>query len=1529
MSLQLIGDNPEYNPAQYIVIRGRLDEELFRRSAAVASGEAGVHRAVFGEGPDGIPFQALTAEPRDDLEVIDLTCEDDSAAAGRQWLRSQAARPIHHERPPLYSWSLLRISQDEHWWHMRCHHLIADLFSFGLLAKRAAEVYTALESLREYPPGWFSDWPGALHRNLDYHGSAEKLLDERYWLDNIEELVRRKDDFESPTHRPDSVRATFEADPALRAALRERCRELGVRPAHFLVASFAADLQRLTGDDAVMFSLPVAERLDEATRATPGMLANVVPFALRIPASLSVAELAARTGNRLAEIARHSRYRGEDLARRLGISRGGAWYGPVLNVVEFNRTLRFGAAVAEPPRNLSVGPVRDLTLTTYGWSHGTSAWLDFDLNASATALDEAALHKDRFLETLDHLVSGLAEKNVRHTTTFEIDRRLVHRWGDAADASAAGPVSVVERVRLWAEKSPDVVAVVCGGDRLTFAELWERSGRLAGVLAASGVRGEVGVGVALGRSLDLVVAFVGVLRAGGVYVPLPAGYPAERLSLMAADGGVGAVITDAGGADMAGAVCGSADAVVRIDRLPESAVVNAVVDHDSAAYVAFTSGSTGVPKGVLVSHRGLAGYAAAWEETLAGLDDERGPMLSMSGVGFDVSVGDLTRGLYLGRGVVLVPEAEGVSVETLHEVIARHRVGIAEIVPGVLLRELAAWAREAGGLDSLRVVISGTDVWRWDALVGAVGTVAPNAVPGNVYGVTEAAIDSLFMPLTDGAGADDSLVPVGRPLPGTRAFVLDERMQPTAIGMPGELFIGGAGVARGYVNRPGLTAERFVPDPFRSGERLYRTGDRARWNAVGNVEFLGRVDEQVKIRGFRIEPGEVEAVLAEHPAVRDAVVVARDDGPGGKRLVAYLVPDSPDAGMDMAQVRESLRSRLPGFMVPAAFVVLDQGLPLTVNGKVDRRALPAPEAVAETAGEYVPPRTDTERALAEIWQQVLGVERVGVEDDFFELGGDSILSLQIVARARAAGLRVEIADVFARQTVAALAAVAREVDPVATSAQQGPVSGPVPLTPIEHWFVGQDIGDRDRWNWSGMFELGIDVEPDALARAFDVLVAHHDALRMRLVFDVELQEWVQHNAETEPHEVFATFDVSGLHGDVLDEAVTDRMDQAQASLDLAGGPLIRAVLFERGDQPAWLGITVHHLVMDGVSWTVLLDDLDTAYQDQALGQKTTSFQVWAERLQQQAIVPATWKELPYWQQQLEQQRPLPTDVDGPNTEDSTQSVRVELDAENTSALLTRAHRAYRTQINDLLLAGLLRAVGQWSGTKTAGIDLESHGREALGSDIDLSRTVGWFTSIYPLALTTPDLDDPTQLISSVKEHLRGVPRLGVGYGLLRHITPEPDDAQQRERLLALRKTATPQILFNYMGTMDAAPAGGGGGNGEKAAEPSDELLAKQLPDDLAGSSTGEEKGRARSHLLQIEASQTDDGRMVFEWYYSANMHHADTVRRLADGHVSALRELIGHCLNPDAGAFTPSDFPMAKVDNKSLAAVLKKMGGSG
>ena len=621
-----------------------------------------------------------------------------------------------------------------------------------------------------------------------------------------------------------------------------------------------------------------------------------------------------------------------------------------------------------------------------------------------------------------------------------------------------------------------------------------------------------------------------------------------------------------------------------------------------------------------------------------------------------------------------------------------------------------------------------------------------------------------------------STVPIGRPLPNAQAFLLDRRRQPVPVGIPGELHVGGSCVARGYLNQPELTAEKFIPNPFSTepAARLYKTGDLARYLPDGNIEFLGRTDHQVKIRGFRIELGEVEVTLGRHPAVREALVTAREDVPGDKRLVAYILPH-PGQVYTISDLCDFLKGKLPDYMVPAAFVVLD-ALPLTPHGKVDRLALPAPDqARPELRESFAAPRTPIEKILAEIWAEVLRLERVGVHDNFFELGGDSILSIQIIARANQAGLRLTPKQLFQHQTVAELATAGTTP---AVQAEQGPVTGAVPLTPIQRWFFEQHLPDPHHYNQAVLLEVQQALDPALVERALQQLLLHHDALRLR--FLCVASGWQQINVGPDNAVLFSRADLSALaeaeHGPAIEAAAAE----LQASLNLLEGPLLRGALFDLGPQkPGRLLLVIHHLAIDGVSWRILLEDLWTAYQQLSRGEaiqlppKTTSFKRWAQRLAEHTQSEALQPGIAYWlSESRTRSSRLPVDSPGgANTVASARTVRVSLSTAETRVLLQEIPTAYHTQINDVLLTALVQAFAWWTGGRSLLLDLEGHGRETIVEAVDLSRTVGWFTTHFPVLLDLERPSCPGEALKSVKEQLCRIPNRGIGYGLLRSLTP--------------------------------------------------------------------------------------------------------------------------------------------------------------
>jgi amino acid adenylation domain-containing protein/non-ribosomal peptide synthase protein (TIGR01720 family) len=784
----------------------------------------------------------------------------------------------------------------------------------------------------------------------------------------------------------------------------------------------------------------------------------------------------------------------------------------------------------------------------------------------------------------------------------------------------------------------------------------------------------------------------------------------------------------------------------------------------------------------------------------------------------------------------------------------------------------------------------------------------------NAYGPTETVVTATTFDVSAGfrLAAGARAVPIGRPFGRRSAYVLDAALAPVPLGVAGELFLGGAPVARGYLGRPALTAERFVPDPFGGapGGRLYRTGDLARRGDDGALAFLGRADRQVKVRGFRIEPGEVEAALERHPGVREAVVVAREDEPGEKRLAAYLVA-AEGAAPEPAALREHLLASLPEHMVPGAFVRLER-LPLTPAGKVDRAALPAPER-AGAGHPYAAPRSATEEVLAGIFARVLKLERVGIHDPFFELGGDSIISIQVVARARAAGLHLVPRHVFEHPTVAGLAAVCGDAGEAAR-AEQGQAGGAVELTPGQAAFLSRGFGDPHRFTLSRLFELRRPLDPGALERAVPRLVEHHDALGMR--FRRVDGEWRQENAGAASAVAFDRFDLRAMDEAGRRAALEAEGARLAAGLDLERGPLLRMAHFDFGaERGGRLLVVAHPLVMDAASWRVLMDDLRTALEQVEAGEevrlpgKAASFQAWAARLAAHAREGGFDGELDFWAEAAGAEvPPLPLDFAGAAQEaegavdaeaeagGAAGCVIVELDEEETRALLHEVPRAYRTRAGDALLAALARALTAWTGGERVRVELEGDGREARFAGVDASRTMGWLTSPYPVVLDLSGAEGEAGALKAVKERLRSVPGGGIGFGALRWLAG--DAARAR-----LEGVAPAQVRFEYLGELD------------ETVDPGSPFAAAAGP---AGAPAG--PGRRAGHPLRVSAA-VRGGRLRASLGYSEARFRRERIEEVAVRFAAELRALIAHCATAGAGGYTPSDFPLARLDQARLDRV--------
>ncbi|GAA1954513.1 amino acid adenylation domain-containing protein [Amycolatopsis minnesotensis] len=1455
----------DYNLGKALRLSGELDLGALRSALTTLVTRHEILRTSFPVDRDE-PVQLVRPPAPVDLEPVDLPGGPGQRAALDALLHNEARVVFDLAEGPPLRLVLAALGPREHLLVWTMHHILTDDWTTEILLSELAENYRAAVSggpSRLTPlPARYADFARWQRERLTPEVSERQLS---FWRAQLAGLRP----FELPADRPRPARRSSEGavhqiqlPPEVTARLAEFARTRRVSLFTVLITACQLVHSRVAGHPDVAIGTVASGREQAEFADVAGFFAGTLVLRSTVDEELSFTGLLARVRETVLEAMGHADVPFEQVVSALAPKRDLA--GPPLV-----RTMVVMQNAPARPREfpgLSVEEL-DLPLSTANFDLTTEFRLIGEslrvlYNYSTELYDESSIA--RLARQLSEVLSAVTDEPDRPLRTMPLT-------GFGAEEAVVAPSLPVAPV-LFAEvarRHRAEIALVAGAAELSYAELAERVERLADRLAERGVGPETLVGVCLPRGVELIMSLLAVLRAGGVLVPIDPGHPRDRIAFALADSGAALVLSDAAGADL----LPDGAPVIRVDGdHPNAPRRREVVPHrENLAYVEYTSGSTGAPKAVMVRHGSLANSVADARSTL-----DIGPgarVLLHSPITFDGGLWQALLPLLSGGTVCLSEAGERDGTLTLAEQIRRDRVTVVALPPALLSTV------EPDSVPGLALVLAGGDLCPADL---ARKWLRYSAF-GNLYGPAETTLTAtaLVLPRAADPGSRASM-PIGRAIGGNRTYVLDRYLRPVPPGVDGELYLGGAGVGRGYLGRPGLTASRFVADPFGvAGGLLYRTGDLVRGLDDGTLEFRGRVDRQVKTRGFRVEPAEVEAALCRHDLVAAAAVLA---DPGG-RLTAYVVPEAGGAQPTAEVLRQHTARVLPGFMVPSVFVTVGE-LPLTVNGKLDLSALPAPDARPATG--YRAPRTGAESVLAAVFGEVLEVDRVGIDDNFFELGGDSILSIRVATSASRAGLRLTSREVFERQTVAELATglvVASATEP----AEPGPVPGAVELTPIQRWFLDTFTVHPGQCTMSRFLELAPGVDRDVVRTAIDALVEHHDALRIRLT--EQDGSWHQWLPAAEPGVVFRASDLSGV--DDPEPELGRRVAAARAELDLAEGPLFLADYFELGGtRPPRLLLTVHHFVVDGVSWRILLEDLRAACAQAAsgaavdLGRRTTSFQQWSRLLRDQVASGALDHELPYWTRVHERTAP-PLPVDGSGRDEPTRTLTVRLTGAETTALLRQVPGVYRTQANDVLLSALSVTVAGWTGHDRVLVNLEGHGREQLPGLADPSRTVGWFTTQFPVALDLPEARDWRSVLRSVKEQLREIPGRGHGYDALRYLSgTEALDGGHRA-----------EINFNYLG---------------RFADSANELYLRELP-----VADGPHPEDVQPFPLEVTAVVVA-GELVLHWDYSPGALAEPTVRRLAENTAGALRAIIEHCLADGAGGRTPSDFPMAGLDQSAV-----------
>lgn len=1528
---QLLPNTPLYNTLAIRRLTGTLHIETLERSLNEIVRRHEALRTIFTT-VDGNPVQVILPALSLALSVVDIQefSKREREIEVQRWAAKETMRPFDLTHGPLIRARVLRLSRQEYVLLLVTHHIVSDGWSNGIFFHELAEIYTAFAANKPSP------LPELAIQYVDYAIWQRKWLSGdvleqhlTYWKQQLTDIPSV---LNLPIDRPrpaiPSFRGTqqnFVLPTSLTASLKELSSRKGVTLFMTLLAAFQVLLARYTGQEDIVVGSPIANRTQPEIEKLIGFFVNILVLRTHLSGNPTFYEVLEQVRGVCLDAYTHQDLPFEKLVEELHPQRD-LRNQPLFQVVFQLQNISSKEALQLPEITMNTVNVRsevarfDLAFHLQQTIHELKGTIEYSTELfDDTTIGRLQNHFQNLLESIvatpDQCIWTLP------LISKQENQQLLKDW-NLTGAEYSMQCCIHELVEDRVEQNPNALAVDFEGKQLTYSELNMWANQLAYHLRNLGVRPGVLIAVYMERSLEMIPALLGILKAGGAYVPIETNFPIARIEWILSSFKIPIMITQTSQIqiirqmqelpELTSLVCMDShlppsalpDVIPRqiwtlhhLTKLPTKNVAKVVTSED-LAYIIFTSGSMGSPKGVMIRHRSVINLIE-WVNSRFGVNaSDR--VLFVTSLCFDLSVYDVFGLLAAGGSIRVISSTDLHNPERLLHILAEESITFWNSAPPVLqqLTPFFSAAKTVGTTTSLRLAFLSGD-WIPVKLPDQMREVFPDVEIVNLGGATETTIWSNYYCIEEVADHWGS-IPYGKPIQNVQYYILDNFLSPCPIGVPGNLYVGGECLASGYASDPELTAQKFIPDPFSDqlGTRLYNTGDMARFWADGTIEFLGRLDTQVKIRGFRVELGEIESVLVRHLAVREALVLAHTDTPSDKRLVAYVV-SALGQHLDFSDLRHFLQSQLPNYMVPSAFMQLEM-LPLTTNGKIDQRSLPAPDQNRlGLQTTYVAPRSSVEETLAIIWTKVLRLDRVGIHDNFFELGGDSIRSIQIIAQATQAGLRITPLQTFQYQTIARLAEVAKIIQ--STQAEQDMLNGAVPLTPIQRWFFEQNFINLNHFNQAFLFETRQNLELALLEQSMTKLFLHHDALRLR--FRQTPSGWQQFYAAAEEQFLLTYSNLSALAEQEQAPAIQEAANKLQVTLNLEEGPLLRAAYFDLGpSKPGRLLVIIHHLVVDIVSWNVLLEDLQRSYEYLSRGEaiqlplKTTSFRQWAKYLTQYARSQELRNELNYWLSEARQHIvPLPIDFrKGKNTVASSSIISASLSREETLALTQELPKRYHTQINEVLLTALILTFAQWTGISTLLVDVEGHGREHIFEDIDLSRTVGWFTSIIPVLLTLQSTVEPKDALESVKKCLRNIPNRGLGYGLLRYLS---EDEEFSKKLQALPQS---EVIFNYLGQRE-----------QERTETSLFTAARES----VGSSTSREAHR--HHLLEVSL-WIARGELQIRWTYSKHLHKYTTITNLAQNYVQKLKQLISLSQPSNLRDYASSEFSQVQIDQQSF-----------
>ncbi|WHY11349.1 plipastatin non-ribosomal peptide synthetase PpsC [Bacillus subtilis] len=1477
---QLEDGGTGYNMPAVLELEGKLNLERMDRAFKELIKRHESLRTSFEQDAGGDPVQRIHDEVPFTLQttVLGARTEEEAAAA--------FIKPFDLSQAPLFRAQIVKVSDERHLLLVDMHHIISDGVSVNILIREFGELYNNrnLPALRiQYKD--YAVWQEGFKTGDTYK------TQEAYWLKQLEGelpvLDLPADHARPPVRSFAGDKVSFTLDQEVASGLHKLARENGSTLYMVLLAAYTAFLSRLSGQEDIIVGSPIAGRPHKDLEPILGMFVNTLALRTRPEGGKPFVQYLQEVRETALEAFEHQDYPFEELVDKLELTRDMS-RNPLFDVMFVlqnmdQESLKLNELCLKPAAHNGHQTSKfDLTLYTQEQPHGL---LTFQMEFSTDLYKKKTIEK--WLQYFINMLLSIIKDNKAALGTINIlnedeTHYLIHEL-NRTKIDYPRNETISRLFEMQAEQTPNAVAIVSDTQVFTYEDLNSWANQIASVLQIKGVGPDSVVALLTGRTPELIAGMLGILKAGGAYLPIASDLPVERIAYMLSDSGAALLLQSEKTEKQLLDIECEQIIIEDIQKQGKTKNVDSSAGPHSLAYIIYTSGSTGKPKGVMIEQRSVIRLVKNSNYITFTPEDR---LLMTSSIGFDVGSFEIFGPLLNGAALHLSDQQTFLDSHQLKRYIEHQ--GITTIwLTSSLFNHLTEQNEQT--FSQLKHLIIGGEALS-PSHVNRIRNVCPEVSIWNGYGPTE---NTTFSTCLHIQKTYELSIPIGRPVGNSTAYILNQWGVLQPVGAVGELCVGGDGVARGYLGRPDLTKEKFVPHPFAPGDRLYRTGDLARWLPDGTIEYVGRIDDQVKVRGYRVELGEIESALRQIDGVKEAAVLARTAQTGSKELFGYI---SVKAGTNAEQVRSLLARSLPNYMIPA-YIIEMETLPLTSNGKLNRKALPEPNFTSKQT--YAPPRNDLEDQLVLIWQEVLGIQRIGIEDSFFELGGDSIKALQVSARLGRYGLSLQVSDLFRHPKIKDLSPLIRKSERII---EQGPVQGDVPWTPVQQWFFSQDIEERHHFNQSVMLFHSGRLSENAIRPALKKLAEHHDALRM--VYRNDDRRWIQINQGIHESQLYS-LRISDLSQSESgwETKIKQEVADLQQSINLQEGPLLHAALFKTltGD---YLFLAIHHLVVDGVSWRILLEDLSAGYQQAAAGQtiqlppKTDSYQEYARRIQEYAQSSKLIREEAYWRSVEEQQAAeLPYEIPHHVNIDFSKrdSLSFSLTEADTAVLLQNVNYAYGTDTQDILLTAASLAICEWTGGSKLRIAMEGHGREHILPELDISRTVGWFTSMYPALISFENhRDELGTAVKTVKDTLGRIPNKGVGYGMLKYLT-HPENK-------SITFSKTPEISFNYLGQFNDI----------------------ERQDTFRPSSLGSGKDIThtwkREQIIEMSAMAADK-KLHFNLSYPPARFHKNTMEQLINRIEHFLLDIMKHCAGQQKAEKTLSDFSSQSLTAEDLDSI--------